>query len=224
MSSGQRIRVMIADDHSIFRAGLQWVLEHRGEFEVVGEAADGEEAVSLAAKTSPAVVVMDAMMPKKGGIETCREIMATAPSTRVVMLTASTEEDAVIEAVAAGATGYLQKDTGLDRLLSAVRDVAAGELRIPAEIVRKVFAETRNGARMREPLDNVQLTQREREILTSFAMGMSYAEIAAARGIQSVTVRNAIYGIQNKLKIETMQGMVLWAERNGLLDGCVEDG
>ena len=110
MSAGERIRVIIVDDHSIVRVGLQQVLEQSGEFEVVGQTSDGEEAVRAAADVSPDVVVMDVMMPKKDGAEACREIMASAPETRVLMLTASTEEDAVLEAVAAGATGYLQCD------------------------------------------------------------------------------------------------------------------
>ena len=223
MSSDRRIRVMVVDDHAILRSGLQHVLEQTGEFEVVGQAADGEEAVRVAAETLPEVVVMDVMMPKKDGVESCREIMAFAPETRVVMLTASTEEGSVIEAVAAGATGYLQKETDLERLLSTVRDVASGELRVPGEVVRRVFSGIRNGPEVREPPGDPRLTQREREILTSFATGMSYSEIADVRGIQPVTVRNAIYGIQSKLKIDSMQGTVLWAVRSGLLDGYLKD-
>ena len=218
MSSGERTRVIIVDDHSVLRVGLKQVLEQTGEFEVVGQAGDGEEAVRVAAKVSPDVVVMDVMMPKKDGVEACREIMGFAPETRVVMLTASTEEDAVVEAVAAGATGYLQKETGLDRLLSAVRDVAMRELRVPAEVVSRVFAGIRGGARTGDVADGAGLTQREREILVSFAKGMSYARIAEARGIKPVTVRNAIYGIQSKLDVGTMQELVLWTVRNGLLD------
>ena len=218
MSSGKRIRVLIVDDHSVLRVGLKQVLEQTGEFEVVGQASDGEEAVRLAALVSPEVVVMDVMMPNKDGVQACREIMEFAPETRVVMLTASPEEDAVVEAVAAGATGYLQKEAGLDRLLSAVRDVAMGELRVPAEVVRRVFAEIRGSARTMDAADAAGLTRREREILISFAMGMSYTRIAEMRGIKPVSVRNAIYGIQHKLQIETMQGLVLWAVRNGLLD------
>ncbi len=118
MASGERIRVMIVDDHSIMRAGLKQVLEQTGEFEVVGQAGDGEEAVRVAAEVSPEVVVMDVMMPNKDGVEACRDIMESAPETRVVMLTASSEEDAVVEAVAAGATGYLQKETGRDQLVA----------------------------------------------------------------------------------------------------------
>ena len=217
MSANERIRVMIVDDHSIVRVGLKQVLEQSGEFEVVGEAADGEEAVRVAADVSPDVVVMDVIMPKKDGVEACREIMESAPETRVLMLTASTEEDAVVEAVAAGATGYLQKETDREQLLSAVRDVARGDLRLPTEIVRRTFKALRDCAGTGDAAAEAGLTPREREILVSFAQGMSYARIAAARGIKPVTVRNAIYGVQQKLKVKTMQGLVLWCVRNGMV-------
>ena len=217
MSSEERIRVMIVDDHSILRVGLKQVLEQSGEFEVVGQAADGEEAVRVAAEVSPHTIVMDVMMPRKDGVEACREIMEAAPETRVVMLTASTEEDAVVEAVAAGATGYLQKETGRERLLSAVRGVASGEVRLPVGVVKRVFAGIRD-AESGDAAEAAGLTSREREILISFARGMSYARIADEREIKTVTVRNAIYGIQEKLKVGSMQELVLWAVRNGLLD------
>ena len=220
MPSGERIRVMIVDDHSIMREGLKQVLEQTREFEVVGQAGDGEEAVRVAAEVLPNVVVMDVMMPKMDGVEACREIMAASPETRVVMLTASSEEDAVIEAIAAGATGYLLKETGRDRLLLTVRDVAMGELRVPPAVVTRVFAEISVGEKTGDAADGAGLTQREREILISFAMGKSYAEIAEARGIKPVTVRNAIYGVQGKLRVETMQELVLWTVRHGLLDGA----
>ena len=215
MSANERIRVMIVDDHSIVRVGLKQVLEQSGEFEVVGEAADGEEAVRVAADVSPDVVVMDVIMPKKDGVEACREIMESAPETRVVMLTASTEVDAIVEAVAAGATGYLQKETDRERLLSTVRDAVSGELRVPVEVVRRAFEEIRGGGRAGDAA--AALTQREREILVSVSKGMSYARIAEARGIKPVRVRNAIYGIQQKLGVGSMQELVLWSVRNGLL-------
>ena len=215
MSANERIRVMIVDDHSIVRVGLKQVLEQSGEFEVVGEAADGEEAVRVAADVSPDVVVMDVIMPKKDGVEACREIMESAPETRVVMLTASTEVDAIVEAVAAGATGYLQKETDRERLLSTVRDAVSGELRVPVEVVRRASEEIRGGGRAGDAA--AALTQREREILVSVSKGMSYARIAEARGIKPVTVRNAIYGIQQKLGVGSMQELVLWSVRNGLL-------
>ena len=215
MSADERIRVMIVDDHSIVRVGLKQVLEQSGEFEVVGEAADGEEAVRVAADVSADVVVMDVIMPRKDGVEACREIMESAPETRVVMLTASTEVDAIVEAVAVGATGYLQKETDRERLLSTVRDAVSGELRMPVEIVRRAFEDIRGGGRAGDAA--ARLTQREREILVSVSQGMSYARIAEARGIKPVTARNAIYGIQQKLGVGSMQELVLWSVRNGLL-------
>ena len=142
--------------------------------------------------------------------------MESLPDTRVIMLTASTEADAVIEAVAAGATGYLQKVSGMDRLLSAVRDVAAGEMRLPTDVVRRVFAGIRNRAKAEE--EEADLTPREKEILASFSLGMSYAAIAQAREVKPATIRNAIYTIQGKLGLGTKQEIVVWAVRNGLLD------
>ena len=217
MSAGERIRVMIVDDHAIVRVGLKQVLDQSGEFEVVGQAADGEEAVRVAAEVSPDVVVMDVMMPKKDGVEACREIMDYAPETRVLMLTASTEEDAIVEAVAAGATGYLQKETDREQLLSAVRDVVRGELRLPADVVRRTFEAIRGAGKTEDAAAAAGLTPREREILVSFAQGMSYARIAEEREIKPVTARNAIYGIQQKLGVGSMQELVLWSVRNGLL-------
>ena len=216
-TESRRIRVLLADDHSIMRDGLRVMLEQSGEFEVVGQARDGEEAVRAASELAPDVVVLDVMMPNKDGVEACREIMESLPDTRVVMLTASTEEDAVIEAVAAGATGYLQKVSGMEQLLATVRDVAAGEIRVPASIVRRVFAAMRAGAEQEEK-GLGGLTQRDLQILASFCRGLSYARIAEARGVKSVTIRNAVYAIQGKLSLNSKQEMVVWAVRNGLLD------
>ena len=213
-TESRRIRVLLADDHSIVREGLESMLKDSEEFEVVGSARDGVEAVRAASELSPDVIVMDVMMPKKDGVEACREIMESAPGVRVVMLTASTEEDAVIEAVAAGATGYLQKLSGMDRLLSTLKLVAAGEMPVPPDVVRRVFARIRRGAKQEED----ELTEREKEMLASFCRGMSYAAIAEARGVKPVTIRNALYSIQSKLGLGTKQEIVVWAVRNGLLD------
>ena len=138
------------------------------------------------------------------------------PDTRVIMLTASTDADAVIEAVAAGATGYLQKVAGMDRLLSTVKDAAAGEMHLPANVVRRVFARIRSLAEPGEV--QAELTPREKEILAAFSQGMSYNAIAEAREAKPVTIRNAIYNIQVKLGLGTKQEIVVWAVRNGLLD------
>ena len=208
--------MLLADDHSIVRQGLHVMLEQSGEFEVVGHAKDGEEAVKAAGELSPDVIVMDVLMPGKDGVDACREIIESRPDTRVIMLTSSTEEDAVVEAVAAGATAYLQKVSGMDRLLNTVRVVASGEMPLPTEVVRRVFAGIRSGAGLGNEPD--ALTKREREILISFCRGKPYKTIAADRGVKPVTIRNAVYNIQVKLGVESKQEIVVWAVQNGLLD------
>lgn len=212
------IRVMVVDDHQIMRDGLREVLERSGDFTVVGEAGDGDTALEIAMAVHPAVIMMDVMMPGKSGIDASREITETLPETRILILTASTQDDAVMEAVAAGATGFLQKHTGKDMLLQTVRDVAQGEYRIPAATMRRVFAKTRAAAHPNDIPNTATLTPREREILTLFAQGLSYAGIAELRGNSPLTIRNAIYTIQDKLAIDTKQQLVVWAVRNGLLD------
>ncbi len=211
-------RVMLVDDHEIMRDGLREVLERSGDFEVVGHAGDGMAAVRVAQQLKPDVIIMDIIMPLKNGIDACREITEMLPETRVLMLTASGEEDAVMEAVAAGATGYLQKYSGKEKLLRTVRDVAEGEYRIPGDVIRQVFAGIRQAENQRKANEAGMLTEREREILAMFAQGLSYSKIAQVRGNQPVTVRNSIYSIQDKLGIKTKQELVVWAVRNGLLD------
>ena len=217
MSSTNGIRVMLVDDHPIMRRGLRDVLEESEGFEVVAQAADGEEAVRTAGESRPDVIVMDVMMPKKDGVEACRDILDLLPNTKVLMLTASTEDDAVIEAIAAGASGFIQKYSGRDELADAIQKVAGGGLMIPDDAVRRVFRLLRSGTQLM-PGPNL-LTVREREILIHFARGNSYAAIAEDLGVSKVTVRNAIYRVQDKLGVESKQGIVVWAVRNGLLDG-----
>ena len=207
---------MLVDDHPVTRRGLREVLEDSGEFEVVAQAADGVEAVTRAEETRPDVVVMDVMMPKKDGVEACRDILDLLPGTKVLMLTASTEDDAVIEAIAAGASGFIQKYSGSDDLVAAIRKVAGGGLMIPDDAMRRVFRLIRGGT-TQMPSPKV-LTAREREVLAHFARGKSYAGIAEDLGIGTVTVRNAIYRVQNKLGVESKQEIVVWAVRSGLLD------
>ena len=125
-TESRRIRVLLADDHAVTREGLQVILERSEEFEVVGQARDGVEAVKAASELSPDLIVMDVMMPRKDGVEACREIMESLPETRVLMLTASTEANAVIEAVAAGASGYLQKVAGMDQVLGMMNERGCG--------------------------------------------------------------------------------------------------
>ena len=218
MTPNERIRVMVADDHPIMRNGLRDALDAEEDFEVVGQAADGDEAVGMAERVEPDVIVMDVMMPGKDGVDACREIIETLPGTQVLMLTASSTEDAVIEAVAAGATGYLQKHSGPEELAVAIRDVAAGRLRIPERSIRQVFALVRGQRGLASGRVVEEVTNREKEILRLFALGKSYAQIAEARGNKASTIKNAIYRIQEKLGVESKQEIVVWAVRNGLLE------
>ena len=219
VNDAARIRLMVVDDHPMMRRGLKDALEDEADFEVVGLAGDGMEAVRTAQRVEPDVIVMDVLMPGKDGVDACREIMEVLPDTKVLMLTASTEEDAVVEAVAAGASGYLQKDAGPEQLAGAIRDVSAGRMRIPERSIRHIASliRGRRGITGQRALDAI--TGMEREILTMFANGRSYAEIAEARGIKTTSVRNAVYRIQDKLAVDSKQELVVWAIRNGLLDG-----
>ena len=219
MSSSNGIRIMLVDDHPSTRRGLRAILEDDGGFEVVAQAGDGVEAIARAEETWPDVIVMDVMMPRKNGVEACRDILDLLPDTKVLMLTASTEDDAVIEAIAAGATGFVQKYSGVDELVDAIRQVAGGQLAIPDEAVRRVFRLIRGGTAL--VAGPKVLTSREREVLAHFAKGKSYGSIAEALGVSTVTVRNVIYRVQDKLNVESKQEVVVWAVRNGLLDDTI---
>lgn len=221
MSASSPVRVMIVDDHPIVRSGLSDLLEDSGKFAVVAQAADGEEALRLAEEAEPQVVIMDVFLPGKDGIETCRELTARLPETRVMMLTAATQQDAVIDAIAAGATGYVEKFALPEALLSALSDVAEGRLCVPDEAVKQVFAMLKGQRQLDSSRPADRLTAIERQTLTLFARGTPYAEIAKQRGNSVVTVRNTLYRVQDKLGIETKQELVIWAVRNGLLDDVV---
>ena len=212
-----KIRVMIVDDHIIVRDGLQEVLERAGGFEIAGLAGDGEEALRVARDTRPEVIIMDVLMPVRDGIEACREIKDLLPDTGILMLTASTDEDAILDAVAAGATGYLQKFAGKEKLLTTIREVAQGEYRIPPDAMRRIIAGaqvTRDQAPDPSELDI--LTKREQEILGPFVQGQSYSEIAQQRGNSPLTIRNAVYSAQRKIGARDKRELVIWAMRHNL--------
>lgn len=223
MSQTDLIRLMLVDDHPIVLSGLRNVLEASGRFDIVAQALDGAEAVRVALAVKPEVIIMDVVMPEKDGIDACREIMEILPDTRVLVLTALTEEDAVIQAIAAGAAGFVQKYSPPEELLEAVQALSEGRLRVPDHVIRRVFEMLRNGRipQSRQPHDS--LTQLEQEVLKMFAAGWSYAQIAEARSNSPVTVRNTLYRIQNKLGIATKQELIIWAVRSGLLDDFTVD-
>ena len=218
MTTDTRTSVMLVDDHSIMRDLLRDALENTGEFQVVAQAADGQEALRLVEEAAPDVIVMDVIMPELDGIEACRQITELLPGVKVLMLTASNEKDAIVRSIAAGATGYLQKYSGKEQLLTTLREVAEGEFRIPGDAARRLARAVRSpSGDASERLET--LTDREREILKLFAEGLTYQEIGEIRNNSGLTVRNAVSAVQRKLGFRTRQQMVLWAVRVGLVDG-----
>ena len=218
MTSSSQIRVMLVDDHSIMRDLLRDALENTGEFQVVAQAADGEEALRMVVESAPDVIVMDVIMPVMDGIDACREITELLPDTKVLMLTASNEKDSIVRSIAAGATGYLQKYSGKEQLLATLREVAEGEFRIPGNAARRLSRAVRSGPGDGSSERLEALTEREKEILKLFAEGLTYQEIGEIRNNSGLTVRNAVSGIQKKLGFKTRQQMVVWAVRIGLLE------
>ena len=218
MNSTEQIRVMIVDDHAIVRDGLQEILELEQDMTVVGQAVDGVEALAVALEVNPDVVVMDLIMPNKDGVEACSEIIKALPETRVLVLTASTSDQAIMNALAAGATGYLEKYSGRDDLLAAVRDAAAGRSRIPVDMVRRALDSVQDIPARSEDTPATALTAREQQVLKLFATGNSYSQVAEIIGNSPITVRNTIYRIEQKLGVTTKQEIVVWAVRHGLLD------
>ena len=218
MTAENLTSVMLVDDHSIMRDLLRDALENTGEFQVVAQAADGAEALRMVQEVAPDVIVMDVIMPVMDGIDACREITELLPDTRVLMLTASNEQDAIVRAIAAGATGYLQKYSGKEQLLATLREVAEGEFRIPGSAARRLARAVRSpmADAAFERLD--ALTDREKGILKLFTEGLTYQEIGEIRNNSALTVRNAVSGVQKKLGFKTRQQMVIWAVRAGVVD------
>ena len=219
MTTDTRTSVMLVDDHSIMRDLLRDALENTGEFEVVAQAADGQEALRLVEEAAPDVIVMDVIMPELDGIEACRQITELLPGIKVLMLTASNEKDAIVRSIAAGATGYLQKYSGKEQLLTTLREVALGEFRIPGSAARRLARAVRSPSADAAAELLATLTDREKAILKLFAEGLTYQEIGAVRNNSALTVRNAVSAVQRKLGFKTRQQMVVWAVRAGLVDG-----
>ena len=218
MPENEAIRVMVVDDHPVVREGIRRLLQHFDEFDVVGVAGSGEESVRLASQVAPDVIIMDVIMPGMGGVDACREIIHLMPGVGVLMLTASTAPAAVIEGIAAGASGYLLKDSGVEQLVGTIREVAEGRSNLTADALRQAAMLIRKdpaGAAFRGP---DLLTARETELLRLFCRGLSYAQIAAAAEIGQSTVRNTLDRVQHKAGAGSKTEMVIWAVRAGLLD------
>jgi DNA-binding NarL/FixJ family response regulator len=193
------IRVLICDDHDLFRHGLRMVLEVEDGIEVVAEAADGEQAVAAVEELAPDVVLMDVRMPRMGGIEATRTIRQLYPTTRIIVLTVSDEEDDLYGAVKAGANGYLLKEVSIEEVADAVRAVYGGQSLISPSLASKLLNEF--GARTGVPVTPARLSDREIEVLRLVALGLENPEIAARLEVPESTVRNHVANILVKLQL-----------------------
>jgi DNA-binding NarL/FixJ family response regulator len=219
--SAPLIRVVVVDDHALFRRGLENVLSSEPDLEVVGEAADGLEALEICAALAPDVVLMDVRMPGASGIEAARKIREARPETRVVMLTVSDDEEDLFEAVRAGANGYLLKEVSIDEVADAVRVVARGHSLISPSMASKLLGEfNRLAARAesRQRTDSASLTDRELEVLRLVADGLTNREIARELFIAENTVKNHVRNIVDKLHLHSRMEAVVFAMREKLLD------
>jgi DNA-binding NarL/FixJ family response regulator len=222
--SSDPIRVLIADDHALFRRGLEMVLVEEPDIELVGQASDGAEAVARAGEVLPDVVLMDIRMPKTSGIEAARAMKEAAPSARIVMLTISDEEEDLFEAIRSGASGYLLKDIPLDEVADAVRSVYGGQSLINPSMAGKLLTEFATLGRHDQEEERPQqvpapkLTDREMEVLKLVARGMNNRDIAKELFISENTVKNHVRNILEKLQIHSRMEAVMIAVREKLIE------
>jgi len=212
------IRVLIADDHALFRQGVRRLLDTASDIQVVGEAASGTEALRLVEDLAPDVVLLDVSMPGPSGVEVARVVKTTSPRTRVIIVTVFTNEEFLFEAIKAGAMGYLLKDSSPEELIRAVRVVAQGEGLIAPAMAGKIFKEFARAADTREAAPLVTpLTQREVEILQHVAAGLANKEIASRLGISERTVKNHLSNIMEKLQVNSRTQAAVYALKSGLV-------
>jgi two-component system, NarL family, response regulator LiaR len=208
------IRVLIVDDHEIVRKGIRALLATKKDIQVIGEARDGAQAVTLAQTLHPDVILMDLMMPNKNGIQATREITEGQPGTRILVLTSFAADDQVFPAIKAGALGYLLKDSGPQELVQAIRQVFRGEPSLDPSVAQKVLSEL--SAPPQKPLTPDPLTARELEILRLVAQGKSNKEIAGDLVIAEETVHTHVSNILNKLHLASRTQAALYALKEGI--------
>jgi DNA-binding NarL/FixJ family response regulator len=217
-STQDNLRVLIVDDHDLFRSGLRTLLEDEG-VQIVGEAAGGQDALEIVRQLAPDVVVMDLNMPGMGGVEATRHITSVAPLTRVLMLTISDQDNDVIDAILAGACGYLLKNSSIQELMAGIRAAAQGESLISPTIATKVLQRIRASSHQPQIESTIrsELSDREIEVLKLIANGKDNAMIAAELHISPKTVKNHISNILMKLQIENRIQAAVYAVRSGIV-------
>jgi len=209
------IKILIADDHLIIRQGLRLILETENDFELVGEASDGAEAVSLCKKLKPDVVLMDLRMPNMDGLTAIEKLRVDQPDVSVVILTTFNEDELMLSGLQAGARGYLLKDTDRSTLFNTIRSAARGETLLKPDIMARVLSQ-KNVTEI-ESNDAFNLTARELEVLEFVARGERSKEVAAHLGISERTVKAHLASIYNKLGVDSRAAAIAVAAQNGLL-------
>ena len=215
---GPTIRVVVADDQELVRTGLAMILAAQPDISVVGEAADGLQAVALARRSTPDVVLMDVRMPGLDGVAATREVIAARPATRVLVLTTFDLDDYVIGALRAGASGFLLKDTPRAALVAAVRAVAAGEVLLSREVTARLVGAARPEHSAEAVRALGRLTPREREVLALIADGRSNAEVARGLHLAETTVKTHVARLLDKLNARDRVQLVVLAHRWGVVD------
>jgi DNA-binding NarL/FixJ family response regulator len=211
------IRVLIADDHPLFRDGLRTLLQSRTETEVLGETATGEETIAKAATLQPDVILMDINMPGTNGIEATRRILHTSPHTGILVVTMYEDDDSVFAAMRAGARGYLLKGADQDETMRAIQAVSRGEAIFSPVIAKRLIRYfTPTKASTTPPQAFPELTEREREILSLLAQGLNNAEIAQRLVLSLKTVRNHLSNVFNKLQVADRAQAIIRAREAGL--------
>jgi two-component system, NarL family, response regulator LiaR len=210
------IRVLIADDHAVVRQGLRTFLDLQADIDVVGEAADGEEAVAVAAEHAPDVILLDLVMPRLDGIGALRRLRETAPAARVIVLTSFGEDERLFTALRAGASGYLLKDVEPAELVRSIRTVHGGGAPLSPAVAARVVEEFASGGGAgRAPADD--LTPRELEVLCLIARGQSNKRIALELGVAEKTVKTHVSHVLAKLGLSDRTQAALYAVREGLV-------
>ncbi len=210
----KRTRILLADDHAVVRQGFKMILGAQTDMEIVGEAANGREAIELAERLKPDIVVMDVAMPELNGIEATRRLLGSVPHTRVLALSMHKDSVYVREILRAGARGYLLKDSGAEDLVRAIRAIAGGESWLSPAVSNAVLDDYRR--HVTNPID--LLTSREREVLQMLAEGKTNKEIAVVLNLSVYTVDAHRGRIMEKLNLHSINELVRFAVRNGLID------